>query len=60
VATDKGIVWGDARFTKEILDNLLGNAIKFSEPGTTVALRLKKSKGRMAILFLSPGVSGSC
>lgn len=31
--------WVDNRFTKEVLDNLISNAIKFSPPGKAVTLR---------------------
>ena len=33
------LLWADTRKTKQIFVNLLGNAIKFTEPGGTVAFR---------------------
>jgi signal transduction histidine kinase/ligand-binding sensor domain-containing protein len=35
------LAWGDAKFTKEALDNLISNAVKFSPPGRPVTVRLE-------------------
>ena len=46
---DTAPVFLDESYTKAILDNLLGNAIKFSPSGTTVTLRLGNLKGRVRL-----------
>jgi two-component system phosphate regulon sensor histidine kinase PhoR len=35
-----GTAWGDAQACEQILSNLLDNAIKYSEPGGSIALRI--------------------
>ena len=38
-----GMVFADPKFTKEVLDNLVSNAIKFSPPGGSVRICLKEN-----------------
>ncbi len=43
------MVWADAKFLKEVLDNLVSNAVKFSPRGTPVLLRVEALEGRARI-----------
>ena len=58
VSVPEGI--GKARFDKDrmhqALDNLLSNAFKYSNPGTTVDLGAEKSDGRLKIWVADQGV----
>jgi two-component system, sensor histidine kinase and response regulator len=49
----------DLKFTKEILDNLVSNALKFSNPGKRVTVRLEEKEGRVLISVedQGPGLS---
>lgn len=51
-------VWADLRFAKEIVDNLLSNALKFSPAGTTVSLWIRPgaSETRLVVLDEGPGI----
>jgi signal transduction histidine kinase len=56
---DLPAVLADRRFLKEILDNLLSNALKFSPSGTRVALRAEALEGavRFAVEDQGPGLT---
>ncbi len=45
----RGEVLADTRFMKEILYNLISNAIKFSPPGTTVTVRVEEGGGKAVV-----------
>ena len=47
---------GDARKLKQILLNLLTNALKFSHPGGTITLRVGDSGGAIAIEVIDRGI----
>ena len=44
-------VMGDGRHMWRIFDNLLGNIVKYAQPGTRVYLDLKERKGKAEITF---------
>ena len=45
VFPDSGLnVWADLKFFKEVLDNLISNAVKYSPRGKTITLRLEVAK----------------
>jgi PAS domain S-box-containing protein len=46
---------GDADRLKQVLWNLLGNAIKFSPPGGTVTLRIEPHQGAVRVLVADQG-----
>lgn len=48
-------VLADRRFLKEVLENLLSNALKFSHPGTKVRLRAEDLGGRVRITVEDQG-----
>jgi two-component system phosphate regulon sensor histidine kinase PhoR len=52
-------VWVDALLFRRVLENLLGNAIKFSPPGTAVLLQVAEAghKLRFAVQDQGPGIS---
>ena len=52
-------VFLDEHFAKEILDNLLSNALKFSKPGTTVTLGLDNHQDRVrcSVTDQGPGLT---
>jgi signal transduction histidine kinase len=51
--------WGDGKFLKEVLDNLLSNALKFSPSGTRVTLRVEALDGwaRVSVEDQGPGLT---
>lgn len=51
--------WADLKFTKEVLDNLISNAVKFSYPGTTMTLRCE-ARGEKVVVSVEdqgPGLT---
>lgn len=48
-------VLGNSRATERVISNLIDNAIKFSPPGSVVALRVTSSKERVEISVLDRG-----
>ena len=58
-ATSEGIVRSRERWLSICCDNLLGNAIKFSPPGTTVTVRTEQSQDgfRLHITDQGPGIA---
>lgn len=60
--TVRGVpAWGDARLVGTILDNLLSNASKFSQPGTEIRLSVKQSDedrtSSVSVVDQGPGLS---
>jgi NtrC-family two-component system sensor histidine kinase KinB len=57
------LAWADARLTGRVLQNLIGNALKFTPPGGVirVSARVEEKQGRPAILVAvsdtGPGIS---
>jgi signal transduction histidine kinase len=60
--TVRGVpAWGDARLVGTILDNLLSNASKFSQPGTEIRLSVRQSDedriSSVSVIDHGPGLS---
>jgi signal transduction histidine kinase len=55
----EGRVFADAKFVSAVLDNLISNAIKFSPPGTTVAIRVEdvEQRVRVSVRDQGPGLT---
>ncbi|MDP2877143.1 MAG: ATP-binding protein [Holophaga sp.] len=51
--------WGDLKFTKEILDNLISNALKFSPPGSEIRVRVEHAEEgvRVSVEDEGPGLT---
>lgn len=49
----------DANKIGQVIDNLISNAIKFSEPGTTIVISLKEQEGKLifSVTDEGPGIS---
>jgi signal transduction histidine kinase/DNA-binding NarL/FixJ family response regulator len=47
---------GDARALRQVLLNLLGNAIKFTDPGGSVALKIAQTGGRWQFQICDSGI----
>lgn len=56
IANDCEIIHGDARAVKQMLLNLMSNAIKFTEPGGTIRLAFSKSAERVSISVADTGI----
>lgn len=58
VAQDLPLVHGDGLRIKQILDNLVGNAAKYSEPGTsiTIAVRCAGNMVTLSVTDQGPGI----
>lgn len=50
-----GVFAFDANLTAQVLDNLVGNAVKFSPPGKDIAVRLEKDRGRAVVRVADQG-----
>lgn len=52
------VIRGDAFFLKEMLGNLLDNAVRYTQPGgqVTTAIQLEKDKVRLSVEDTGPGV----
>ena len=51
------LVTGDPRLLRSAVVNLVGNAIKFSRPGTTIAVSARR-QGKQVVLEISDGCTG--
>jgi signal transduction histidine kinase len=56
VAEDVGTVRLDPERMRQVIDNLTGNACKYSEPGTTVTVGAEKKDGRLVIRVVDQGI----
>jgi signal transduction histidine kinase/CheY-like chemotaxis protein/HPt (histidine-containing phosphotransfer) domain-containing protein len=50
-----GTALADLKFTKEVLDNLISNAVKFSPPGKAVSVRVKGDGKRILVSVRDQG-----
>lgn len=48
-------VLGDSHYTREVLNNIIDNAIKYTQKGT-VTLRMKKTNGFVSVLVADTGI----
>jgi two-component system sensor histidine kinase GlrK len=48
-------VQGDAEKLRSIVDNLLGNAVKFTPPGGSITVRSREAEGRVTIEVIDSG-----
>ncbi len=48
-------IWADAAKLRSVIDNLLGNAIKFAPPGGEIRIRASESAGSVTIDMLDSG-----
>jgi two-component system sensor histidine kinase GlrK len=48
-------VWADAAKLRSVIDNLLGNAVKFAPPGGEIRIRARESAGLVTIDMLDSG-----
>jgi two-component system, NtrC family, sensor histidine kinase GlrK len=49
------IVWADAAKLRSVIDNLLGNAVKFAPPGGEIRIRARESEGLVTIDMIDSG-----
>lgn len=56
VSNDIGSACFDPERIRQVIDNLAGNAIKYSEPGTTVKVGAKKAAGCLVIWVEDQGI----
>ena len=42
-------IWADAAKLRSVIDNLLGNAVKFAPPGGDIRIRMRESEGQVTI-----------
>ena len=56
VPKDIGTARLDPERFRQVMDNLIGNAVKYSEPGTTVTVGAKKGSGRLEIWVADQGL----
>ena len=56
---DEGVLAADCRRLRQIVDNLISNAVKFSPPGSTVNIRAehKDSQWRISVQDEGPGIT---
>ena len=50
------LVLGDTEHLRRVIDNLIGNALKFTPPGGTVAVRLRGANGRVVLQVTDSGI----
>jgi signal transduction histidine kinase len=50
------VVLGDAEHLRRVVDNLIGNALKFTPTGGTVAVRLRSVDGRVMLQVTDTGI----
>jgi len=48
-------VWADAAKLRSVIDNLLGNAVKFAPPGGEIRIRARESEGLVTIDLIDSG-----
>jgi PAS domain S-box-containing protein len=53
---DAELALGDHQAVQQVLTNLLTNSIKYSSPGTKVAIRSQRQSGRVAIIVEDEGI----
>jgi signal transduction histidine kinase len=60
-APARALVRGDAESLRTLVDNLVGNAIKYSPPGTTVNVTVSDADGavRLDVLDQGPGIAAN-
>lgn len=56
VPGDIGTACLDPERFRQVMDNLIGNAVKYSKPGTTVTVGAKKGSGRLSIWVADQGL----
>jgi CheY-like chemotaxis protein/nitrogen-specific signal transduction histidine kinase len=55
LANDIGVVFADPHRLKQVVSNLLNNAVKFTPPGGKITVRLKKSEGWIELSVVDTG-----
>jgi two-component system phosphate regulon sensor histidine kinase PhoR len=48
--------WADRRAVEQVLTNLLDNAVKYSEKGGRIDVRIRESRGRLEVVVADEGV----
>ena len=55
-ASGAGSLKLDSKRIFQVLDNLIGNAVKYSKPGTTVTIGARRAQGRLSLWVQDQGV----